>query len=205
MIDMRGHGASAAAAPPQSCDELADDVARLLDHLGLAKIDLVGYSMGALVAARLLGREERLRSVVLAGVGAYFLQGRASLLVPAVATGFIEDDWSGVPEELAQGYLQLASTDPRSNLVTLGHVFKALTEQLPPSRLSPNTVPVLLLNGRGDPSATDADSLAAAIPNSRVEWGYLDHLTAIRDPAMTSALIAFLEEQWMNKPSQTGN
>lgn len=196
MLDVRGHGGSAAARAPRTCEELAGDVTRLLDHLELAAADLVGYSMGALIAARLLGREARLRSVVLAGAGAYFLHGRAGLLLPAVASGFIDGDWSQVPEELAAGYRHIAATDPRNNMTTLGHVFEVLTEQMPASRLSASAVPVLLLNGRDDPSAVDLDVLAAAIPHSRVEWGDLDHLTAIRDPAMTTALISFLSEQW---------
>ena len=82
MLDVRGHGGSAAARAPRTCEELAGDVTRLLDHLELAAADLVGYSMGALIAARLLGREARLRSVVLAGAGAHFLHGPAACCCP---------------------------------------------------------------------------------------------------------------------------
>ncbi|HHH35574.1 MAG TPA: alpha/beta fold hydrolase [Gammaproteobacteria bacterium] len=69
--DLRGHGLSDKPHDEAAYGlELVHDLRRLLDHLGLARVHLVGYSLGgfiALKAAELL--EERLLSVTLLGAG----------------------------------------------------------------------------------------------------------------------------------------
>ncbi len=49
-IHMRGHGLSTDADEPWSYELMADDVAALLGELGIAKIDVMGWSMGGGVA-----------------------------------------------------------------------------------------------------------------------------------------------------------
>ena len=58
MLDLRGTGRSAKPADPASyrCDRLVDDVAALRDHLGLDRMDLLGHSAGANVAAMYAAR-----------------------------------------------------------------------------------------------------------------------------------------------------
>jgi pimeloyl-ACP methyl ester carboxylesterase len=54
--DLRGFGASVSGSFPQSLDEHADDLARLLDRLQIAKATLVGLSLGGYVAFRFAER-----------------------------------------------------------------------------------------------------------------------------------------------------
>ena len=56
MPDMRGHGDSAKPHEPSAYppDALTGDVRALIAHLGLTDYDLVGYSVGARIAARLM-------------------------------------------------------------------------------------------------------------------------------------------------------
>jgi pimeloyl-ACP methyl ester carboxylesterase len=51
-VEMQGHGRTADTARPMRWETLGDDVAALLDHLGIPKADLVGYSFGAASAIR---------------------------------------------------------------------------------------------------------------------------------------------------------
>lgn len=63
--DHRGHGRSGHAAE-YSIDLLVEDLAGLVDRLGLERFDLLGHSMGGVVAMRyVLDRPERVRSLVL--------------------------------------------------------------------------------------------------------------------------------------------
>ncbi|HEV7556606.1 MAG TPA: alpha/beta fold hydrolase [Kofleriaceae bacterium] len=52
-IDLQGHGRTKDIARPLRYELMADDVAALLGQLGLAKVDVLGYSLGGGVAARL--------------------------------------------------------------------------------------------------------------------------------------------------------
>jgi predicted alpha/beta-fold hydrolase len=49
-VDLQGHGRTADIDRPVEPRLMADDVAALIDHLGLDKPDLVGYSLGGWVA-----------------------------------------------------------------------------------------------------------------------------------------------------------
>jgi pimeloyl-ACP methyl ester carboxylesterase len=51
-VDLQAHGRTADIDRPLSCEAMADDIAGLMKHLGIAKADIMGYSLGADVALR---------------------------------------------------------------------------------------------------------------------------------------------------------
>src|SRR5713226_7939820 len=64
-VEMQGHGRTADIKRDFSYENLADDVAALLDHLKIPSADLIGYSMGGGVAMQCAIRHpEKLRKVV---------------------------------------------------------------------------------------------------------------------------------------------
>lgn len=70
-VDLRGHGRSASPPGPYTLDEMADDVSALMRHLGVERADLVGHSMGGMIAMRLaLARPETVRSLSLLNTSA---------------------------------------------------------------------------------------------------------------------------------------
>jgi pimeloyl-ACP methyl ester carboxylesterase len=70
-LDLRAHGES---GKPEGEDQygvqMVEDVVRLMDHLQLPKAHLVGYSLGGMIALKLLAMHpERVSSAVLGGMG----------------------------------------------------------------------------------------------------------------------------------------
>jgi len=64
-VEMQGHGRTADIKRDMSFENLADDVAALLDHLKIPSADVIGYSMGGGVAMQTAIRHpERVRKVV---------------------------------------------------------------------------------------------------------------------------------------------
>ena len=51
--DLRGHARSRKLPPPYTVRQLAADLSRLLDHLGIESTDVLGYSQGGAVAQQL--------------------------------------------------------------------------------------------------------------------------------------------------------
>ncbi len=56
VMDSRGHGRSSRDTRPFGYDLMADDVVALLDHLGLRRADIVGWSDGAIIGLDLAMR-----------------------------------------------------------------------------------------------------------------------------------------------------
>jgi pimeloyl-ACP methyl ester carboxylesterase len=49
-VDLYGHGRTALTERPLAFESMADDIASLIEHLHLEKVDLLGYSLGGAVA-----------------------------------------------------------------------------------------------------------------------------------------------------------
>ncbi len=70
-LDLPGHGSSDKPDKEEAYGvELAEDIVRLLDHLSIKKAHIVGYSMGGMIAAKLMAKHpDRVRSCLLGGMG----------------------------------------------------------------------------------------------------------------------------------------
>lgn len=55
-VEMQGHGRTADIAREPTLEHFADDVAALLDHLGIDRADVLGYSLGGAVAVHVAVR-----------------------------------------------------------------------------------------------------------------------------------------------------
>src|SRR5215218_2323658 len=51
-VDLQGHGGTADVDRPLLPETMADDIAALIGHLGLERADVMGYSLGGMVALR---------------------------------------------------------------------------------------------------------------------------------------------------------
>jgi pimeloyl-ACP methyl ester carboxylesterase len=68
-VDLQGHGGTADVDRPLRAELMADDIAALLDHLGLEQVDVMGYSLGGKVSLRLaIQHPARVRRLVLVSV-----------------------------------------------------------------------------------------------------------------------------------------
>jgi pimeloyl-ACP methyl ester carboxylesterase len=94
-MDLRAHGKSGKPHDPEMYgDELANDVARLLDHLKIAKAHLVGYSLGAVIAGRLVTTNpDRLLSVA-------FIGHHPERTISAADRKFIDDSLAEMESDL---------------------------------------------------------------------------------------------------------
>jgi pimeloyl-ACP methyl ester carboxylesterase len=90
-VELQGHGRTADIDRVPTYPDLADDVAALLDHLGVDRADVFGFSLGGLVAIELgLRHPHRVDRLVLAAVsyrpdGGHDLSDPASVRMPTPA------------------------------------------------------------------------------------------------------------------------
>src|ERR1700738_5525539 len=77
-FDNRGHGDSGKLYDAAAYDigTMAGDISTLMDHLNIARADVMGYSLGSRMTAVLAQRQpQRLRSVILGGIGIGLIGG----------------------------------------------------------------------------------------------------------------------------------
>ncbi|MDQ5825357.1 MAG: alpha/beta fold hydrolase [Chloroflexota bacterium] len=85
-FELQAHGRTADIDRPLSVEQMADDTAAALQHLGIEQADVFGYSMGAAVALQVAIRHPQVvRKLVLASV-TYNLEG----VHPGLMDGFEE-------------------------------------------------------------------------------------------------------------------
>src|SRR5882724_6574968 len=77
-LDNRGHGDSSKLYDPEDyhIGTMTGDVRALMDHLGIARADIMGYSLGGRIAAYFAySSTERVRSAILGGIGIGLIAG----------------------------------------------------------------------------------------------------------------------------------
>ena len=165
----------------------------MLDALGVDQVHVIGYSMGAITAARLLGLEPRLRSVSLCGTGPSVVEGHAAELLARnqiIGGCFQSNDWDNRPE--AKPYRAYARLDRTHDFASIGAALIAL-EPVPIERLERACVPALVLNGGDDNPDDAAARLAALIPGAiHLVAGSGNHGTAPSDDEFIASLVSFL-------------
>jgi len=193
-LDARGHGRSDKPHEPAAYPKLSmvQDASALLDHLDLASVAVVGYSMGSLTTAVLLPLEPRARLGVLGGVGHRMLRGRATADTDAIAAALEAEDPAAVGDPTARGFRAFAEATGADRLALAATQRAALHGD--PIDVSGIRVPVLVVTGEADTLVGDPHRLAEAIPGARATVVSGDHLSAVNDPAFAAAVVSFLDE-----------
>jgi pimeloyl-ACP methyl ester carboxylesterase len=193
-IDARGHGTSEKPhdSPAYADGALIRDVQHLFDHLGRPTYDVVGYSMGSVVASRLVTGDARVRSLVLGGVGAGLLGRRPSRLGSAIADALLAEDPANVTEPVPRAFRRFADSTgaDRAALAAIQSARRFVGE----AHIESIAVPTLVVTGDRDTMAGAPEALAERIPGARARVVQGDHLSAVRDPAFIASIVDFLAD-----------
>jgi pimeloyl-ACP methyl ester carboxylesterase len=195
--DARGHGRSGKPHEPGAYGEarMACDLACLATHLGERQIDLVGYSMGAVVALLYAGRHDGVRRLVVGGVGAGVIEcggvdrrGVSNESIVAALSAEGEEALAAI-EPPALAYRHLADALKADRLALLAQAAAIHRDGVEPERIR---VPTLVLAGSTDPMAIRPEVLSQALPNATLKILDGDHVGALRDPRLTASIVEFL-------------
>jgi pimeloyl-ACP methyl ester carboxylesterase len=189
--DLRGHGRSEVLRDESAYaeDALARDAVALLEHLGIDDFDVVGYSLGARTAIRMLVRGARPGRVVLGGIGDALASGDGSVTAARLAR-IIATDGSGddADDAATRAWLRHAGFDP--------HAMRALAAALVPTtvaELAAIATPAVVVMGRDDGGVGSPERLAALLGNASARRIPGDHVQAGLAPDFGEAIVEFLE------------
>lgn len=192
-LDNRGHGQSDKPTRPEEFDTrlMAEDVRALLDHLGIQKADVIGYSMGARITAFLAASHpERVRSATLGGLGIRLIDGVG--LPTTIADALEAPSLNDVTDRMGRMFRAFAE-QTQSNLTSLAACIRGSRQVLGEDAARAMRVPVLVAVGTNDPIAGSAQDLAALIPGARaLDIPGRDHMLAVGDKVFKEGALAFL-------------
>jgi pimeloyl-ACP methyl ester carboxylesterase len=195
-LDNRGHGASSKLydAAAYHSASMADDVRALIDHLRLDRADLMGYSMGARICAFLaVDRPERVRSLVLGGLGIRLVEGVG--LPASIADGLEARSLADVSDPTARAFRAFAE-QTKSDLKALAACIRGSRQTLSREQVTTIKAPVLVAVGTKDPVAGSAQALAALIPGARaLDIPDRDHMLSVGDKTFIAGVLDFLNQR----------
>lgn len=194
-LDNRGHGASdkphevAAYATPR----MAADVVGLLDHLGIARADVIGYSMGARITAfTALEHPERVRSIVLGGLGRHLVDGVG--LPPSIAEALEAPSLEDIADPTQRMFRRFADAN-RADRVALAACIRGSRQVLTAAEAGRIGCPALVAVGTRDPIAGAPEPLAALLPRGRaLPIPDRDHNLAVGDKVFKAGALALFAE-----------
>ncbi len=207
-LDNRGHGKSDKPHDPKKYGlEMVEDAVRLLDHLKIQKAHFVGYSMGAIITAKLLvTHPDRFLTATFGGhaglredadpsfydkLADSLDQGKG--LGPLIARLTPPGKPKPTDEQIKTINAMILSTNDPKALAAVARGFKEL--MVPWDKLEANKIPTLALIGENDPLKKGVDELKGKMANVRISVVKdADHMTALSKPDFVKSLREFLAE-----------
>jgi (E)-2-((N-methylformamido)methylene)succinate hydrolase len=169
VYDMIGHGESSHPPGPYSLSQFVEQLTALVDSLNLEKINLVGFSMGGMVAQAfalanptkvkaltimnaVANRTKIQRQAVLNRVEEVGRSGSQSTIEPAIERWFTSDYLRDKAEVVNKTRIRLQSNDPDAYLAA--YTLFATADQEIWDELDQITVPTLVITGENDVGST---------------------------------------------------
>jgi 3-oxoadipate enol-lactonase len=201
--DTRGHGASTVSRGAFAIADLADDLAALLDQLGISSAHVAGLSLGGMTGQAFAVRHApRVKSLTLMATSAFMPTKAAwddrAALIRREGTAAIID--ATLQRWLTPEFVHKASpalSDVRSAFIaTDRNGYAACCEAIGAMDLRPDlswiTAPTFIIAGRDDPATPVAmmEEMAVGIRHATLAViPQAAHLLAVEQPAATAALL----------------
>jgi pimeloyl-ACP methyl ester carboxylesterase len=192
-LDNRGHGESGKLydAEAYHIGTMAGDVTALMDHLNIARADIMGYSLGARMTAWLaLSQPQRLRSAIFGGIGIGLIEGGGP--GENVAEALEAPSLEQVTDPVGRTFRAFAE-QTRSDRRALAACLRGSRGLMTRDEAADIAVPVLIAVGTSDEIAGSAAALGKIIRGAQVlDIPNRDHMRAVGDKVYKTGVLDFL-------------
>ena len=195
-FDNRGHGDSGKLydAADYEIATMAGDISALMDHLNIARADVMGYSLGSRMTAVLaLQAPQRLRSAILGGIGIGLIEGGGpgENVAEALEAPSLED----VTDPVGRTFRAFAD-QTRSDRRALAACLRGSRRLMTREEAAGINVPVLIAVGTSDEIAGSARALGKVIAGAEVlDIPNRDHMRAVGDKVYKTGVLEFLSRR----------
>lgn len=191
--DNRGHGQSTKShvEDDYSLENMASDIVALLDHLGIQRAHIMGFSMGSRISAMVaILYPERVGSIVFGGLGSGMIEGGGDLEV--VADALLADDPATITHErgkMFRAFADKTGSDRKALAACISKTRRLLT----PEQVTSIRKPALVAVGDKDDIGGNPNVLASLLPNGEaftIEGR--DHMLSVGDRSFKAKVLEFL-------------
>jgi len=197
-LDNRGHGESEKPYDPERYypQDMARDAVALLDHLGIERAAILGYSMGARISAFMaFEHEERVACAIFGGMGMNLINGLSD--GNDIIAGLRAPDLAGLTHPTARQF-RIFADHTGADREALAACME--TSRMPMARADVRriNVPVLVAVGEADEMAGPPAPLAELLPDAEAfVIPKRDHMRATGDKAFKAAALEFLSRTFV--------
>lgn len=194
-FDNRGHGASSKSYEPEDyrAQKMAGDAAALLDHLGIPRAHVMGYSMGARIAAfTALDYPEKVATLILGGLGEGMVKGVGDW--DPIADALLADDPTSIRHPRGRMFRTFAD-QTRSDRKALAACIQTSRDLIGADEIAGIYQPTLVAVGTTDDIAGSPAALAELMPHGEafaIEGR--DHMLSVGDRTFKKRVLEFLRE-----------
>lgn len=192
-IDNRGHGNSDKSYKQEDYtpEVMASDAIALLDHLGIEKAHVMGYSMGARISAFMaLAAPQREQSLIFGGLGIGMVTGAGHW--EPVAQALLAEDPETITDPRGLMFRKFADKT-KSDRRALAACVIASKKELTAQEVFQIKQPTLVAVGSHDEIGGDARALAALLPNGEaLVIPDRDHMLSVGDKVYKKGALDFL-------------
>ncbi len=192
-FDNRGHGESAKPHDPAlySRVAMARDVFALMDHAGVKRAHLLGFSMGSYISlTAALEDSGRIDHLVVGGVGAKVFEPRTD---NAMAEAMEADSPDSIADPMMRSFRHFAD-EQKEDRLALAACSRGPRTPFTPDALLAIRRPTLVVAGARDQLAGSPQGLAQAIPGAKaVTLPGCDHFSAIAHALFKASVFDFFD------------
>jgi pimeloyl-ACP methyl ester carboxylesterase len=191
LVDSRGHGRSSRNQTPFGYDLMTDDVVALLDHLHIARADIVGWSDGAIIGIDMaLRHRDR--------VGRVFAFGANTNLLGLYKNVEQNPNFAAFVKRAAEDYRRLSPTPTEFDAFNaqISHMWES-QPSWNDAQLKTITTPIEIADGEHDEGIKLDHTIymAHTIPHaSLLIFPNASHFAFLQDPALfNTAMLEFID------------
>jgi pimeloyl-ACP methyl ester carboxylesterase len=205
-VELQNHGRSGFRDVPETFEQDADDVAALLNNIGISKASFFGFSNGGTTGLQIAIRHPQIVTKLILAAAAYKRNG----FLPGFFDGMQQATLDIMPQELKTDFLkvnpdsaklQLMFERDRDRMIN----FKDLSDE----QVKSVTASTLLINGDADViTAEHTVAMYRLLPNSELaiipggHGKYIGEITTIGDENHDIDFVLPIIQQFLNKPSK---
>lgn len=194
-LDNRGHGASTKSYDPADYTpaNMAGDAAALLDHLGIPRAHVMGYSMGARISAFLaLAEPQKVATLIFGGLGSGLVDGVGNW--DPIASALTAEDATTITDTQGIAFRKFAD-QTKSDRRALAACISTSRIELSEADVAKITQPTLVAVGTRDDIGGSAEELAGMMPNAEsFAIQGRDHMLAVGDRSFKQRVLEFLKQ-----------